>query len=1218
MSQEQFFIEKLVEIKPILSTAAKIPTPLGRILTGFCNASTPGDARKGIEDFFKISTQLTLLILISVIRQSGAELPRNLQKTIRDKWLQGSHDLTEGERLFFIKEILQEMHSTLSASKIGSTFVETYSDQSYDDLDTLLKFKIAESHKHSGDEEWSKRVVEESLPSFKSLVARWDRLAHLEFLLVRDSVGWVLSGPDKAVRCVPGEISPGLYLRETHSGERVSMQPFVLADGDFSLQVFCGANGRKPTAARFASLGPEAIVTEGTMDALEALGALLPKEEMSPLFGMERNLQKISTVLKDWSHGKSKPALLFVTGEEGTGKTSLIDRALSALQPQPRFIRVSGGSNQGDLKLFCLEILAGLFGLDPDYDVRIIEQLNKLGRETGGSRAAQILSGFLTEHTDIQGRASAQVHTATAKEVQEKKWSDNRMLEEITEHGHDLQANKIYQALFSVIRAWASQHGRKVIIWMQDAQLYERQPDLAVDVFLNLQERQANADVLVVAEFRAERTRDAKRIRERYITSSCSNIETQELDKKGVGQLIACWLEIQPNLLSEQVGEDIYKSSGGNPKWVLDVLRILEDRGEIRKKQSPTELSLILPKLFRAVIPRELKDIAKSRVLDLNLTKTELDVLSVLSLCPSRTIPVSFVAKILGVECQQSIRRFEKVGLLTDDDAHEEWSVTFEHLAERQACKEIIEGRDETELNDLAERSLAALKNESTQVKNKDFSRLFSLIRDLAKLTKNPEALGLTVAELLQDADINDLRTWFQILKKTVSPSSFLAAVRDYAALRLAELEAQDVGSDIYERLISTSNHFLEQNDPVKTRLFVELMASIFASLTRMFSSRRDATTLAMLNFVEQLTRHSVPHISQERLIGSFSTTFWENVGAKASSVEKNELWSSINSRLDSIDLSPLFRFIFVAVGKIYLNLSGSRQFGEFYPSLKLGDAIAMIDSSLDELSAATPGQVSQDRIPMVIKLIISDLMRWVLFTDQEALGTHKDELYSLLNRLEVHGDKRNVDNVRCKLSSRIADSLANSVELEKTIGYWQFLEELKKWPLARLVALASSLVHRHEQGLSIDAIATPFIELLDIEPNFNDLPTEGLKSISMALNVIGTETAFSKGRMLLKQCIENGVKEEEDLDDILTLISDQASVLQMDAKEQFDNLSKLKKWKKEESTLIKLYRSEADRLSDESGSKDKWQKHFDAAKVEFVSPQNPNPGEAVFRNVPS
>jgi hypothetical protein len=1198
MNQNNFFVSELLELKPIRSIAGKIPSPLARYLMTFCNASTPGDARKAIEDFFKVSVQLTLLMLISIALHLKAELPKQLRSTIRDKWLLGNHDLTEGERLYLIKEILREMKPILDTSPIGQAIVRVYSDQSYDDLDSLIIFKTRESHLQSGSEAWSRKIIADNLPSFQSLISRWNALSQIELLLVKDSVGWVLIGPDRPERRGPGDASAGLLLHDTVSSELVPLNPLISAKDDFSIEVFCGANGRKPTASRFASLGHEATISDGPVNVLELVGTLLPREEPPPLFGMERTFQLITTIFKDWTNGRAKSSLLFVTGEEGTGKTSLILRTFDSVLVKPIQIPISGATGQGELKVFCLEILAGLFGIDSDFDARIIQQLRSFGESCGALRGAETLSSFLAEHTDVQARATAHLRFTDTTESQKLQWSDNRRLDEQTKHGYDALVTRVYLALFSILRAWTLLHERKIVIWLQDAQLFERQPDIAINTFLTLHEKQQSTEVLVIAEFRAERTRDSRRIRERYMTSTSQSIETQELDMAAVRELIAWRLGIQAQLLPIQVSEEIYKTSGGNPKWILDVFRSLEDRGAIKKGSSPTELALVLPKLFSTAVPGELKDITKSRVLDLSWTSVELDVLSVLSLSSSRTIPVAYVAKVLGDESQQTIRLFEEIELLSDDDSHESWHVTFEHLAARQACMEICEGRRKSDLDLLTEKALAVLANESESLKSDDTNRLLNLIARLAELTENPEALALTVAGSVPSASKKDLQTWSSITKRTVSPSAFLAAVRDYIALKLDELEEREPKGEHYQRLIQSRKQLDGLNDKRRSALVAGLFGSSLGTLNRLFPGRRRETVSALTGFLEQIAKRDNSAISAEELLGLFCKRFWEQANEKAAYEDLKDLWYLIESQLTGLILPSILRLLFVALSAVFSPKLMERD--DFFPKDKLTDLFELIGLATDELQLIDVAMVTTERLHFVKFVIRAYLRLWAWSCDPDQLKAQKEKLFSLLDNLEGKMPQ-DAMGVRCMLAARIAASYIDSGEREAE-PFQQFLEELCRWKPVRLFVDASILVNRYQRGIQLDGLANMMIATMGSQPEVTLLELTEFQLVLNGINVIDTEEALGIGRHLFWNWIEDHLREEEGIEDVLKLIEESSPLLRLDAKDQLERLSKLKKWKKDDAALINIYKSEVERSSDDASVRSDWQKRFDSARDEYFA----------------
>jgi DNA-binding winged helix-turn-helix (wHTH) protein len=275
-------------------------------------------------------------------------------------------------------------------------------------------------------------------------------------------------------------------------------------------------------------------------------GSLVPAlagTEQRNIVGRERALSELDTLLE--KAGRGQRQVIFVTGEAGIGKTTLVDVFLQQIASRPE-VRIARGQ--------CVE---GFGGKESYYPV--LEALGELLRADGGGAVVDVLASQApTWMVQFPALIKPAQHDALKREI--LGGTRERMLRELCE-ALELLAGKNYLCLV-----------------MED--LHWSDPS-TLDLISAIARRRRPAKLLVLGTYRPVDVvlakgplKDIKQ--DLLVHGLCSEIALEGLDFTQIAQYLSAEFGMEdPRPLAELV----YQHSGGNALFMAAILQELKKRG---------------------------------------------------------------------------------------------------------------------------------------------------------------------------------------------------------------------------------------------------------------------------------------------------------------------------------------------------------------------------------------------------------------------------------------------------------------------------------------------------------------------------------------------------------------------------------------------------------------------------------------------------------------
>ena len=311
-----------------------------------------------------------------------------------------------------------------------------------------------------------------------------------------------------------------------------------------------------------------------------------------PLFvAKERQLNKLDNYLETALEGEGK--VIFVCGGPGRGKTALIDEfARRAMLEHPELLVTKGSCNAisgiGDAYLPFREIMAMLGG-----DVVAQWKAGAVTTEHARRlwRAVPILVGALLEwgpnllETFLSGNTLLQRSIVAVPERGDMFEALTREVERSKRIPEGLDQSHLFEQFTNVLCEMADDYPLLLILddmhWADTA---------STSLLFHLGRRITTDRIMVVGAYRPEELAlgwEGKRHPLEKILSEFTLLFgdikvdlAEEGEAEGL-QFVEALLDSEPNLLDDSFQQALYAHTGGHPLFTIELLRSLQDRGEL-------------------------------------------------------------------------------------------------------------------------------------------------------------------------------------------------------------------------------------------------------------------------------------------------------------------------------------------------------------------------------------------------------------------------------------------------------------------------------------------------------------------------------------------------------------------------------------------------------------------------------------------------------------
>ena len=284
--------------------------------------------------------------------------------------------------------------------------------------------------------------------------------------------------------------------------------------------------------------------------------------------------------------------VMFISGEAGSGKTALVNAFCSNIQSQvPDIVTVIGNCNAqgglGDAYLPFREILSALTGTD-------VETQSQSRLRNIASRSAKVLVDVgpdlietLVPGAALISRLGMMAAKFAGLEDQIEKLIKHKRN---TSESNALEQSRIFEQYANVLKALAVEQTLILIIddlhWVDDA---------SAGLLFHLSRRLEKSSVFILGTYRPDEIalqRNNERHPMEKILSEIKRYQgdvvielgqSQDDDKRTfVNQL----LDSEPNHLDATFREALYRHTSGHPLFTLELLRSLQERGDLIKDAS--------------------------------------------------------------------------------------------------------------------------------------------------------------------------------------------------------------------------------------------------------------------------------------------------------------------------------------------------------------------------------------------------------------------------------------------------------------------------------------------------------------------------------------------------------------------------------------------------------------------------------------------------------
>jgi adenylate cyclase len=310
-----------------------------------------------------------------------------------------------------------------------------------------------------------------------------------------------------------------------------------------------------------------------------------------------RELALLHSLLQHAIQGQGQ--ICFITGEAGAGKTALVTEFVrNALHTDTNLVVAVGQSDSqtgmGDPYLPFREILAQLTG---DVEQKLAqgaineENADRLRKLIGLSGEALLAIG--PELIGVFLPVAGFLARAAAYTADKAGWLDklskiaNRQQKAELPLGHQLEQGHILEQYSNVLRALAKQHPLILVLddlhWADTASL---------ELLFCIGRRIASERIFVIGTYRPDEVaygRDGERHPLDKVMAELKRyfgdifIELGQTTAEEKHTFINTYLDTEPNRLGQPFRAAFYKRTGGNPLFTIELLRNMQERGDLVK-----------------------------------------------------------------------------------------------------------------------------------------------------------------------------------------------------------------------------------------------------------------------------------------------------------------------------------------------------------------------------------------------------------------------------------------------------------------------------------------------------------------------------------------------------------------------------------------------------------------------------------------------------------
>lgn len=313
-----------------------------------------------------------------------------------------------------------------------------------------------------------------------------------------------------------------------------------------------------------------------------------PPPHLPPFVGRERELSQLEGFLEATLAGQGR--VVFVTGDVGSGKTALINEFIQrAMERRSDVVAVSGSCNArigiGDPYSPFREIVQLLTGdIEAKRAGGAITRQHALRLWNVLPDAVQALVEFGPNLIDLFVPGEALALRAEAFAPREAEWRVrlDELVQRSTSESVDLQRVDLFEQFTRLLRTLARRH--PLILVLDDLQWAGAG---SISLLFHLGRRLANSRILVIGAYRPDEVIRDPGLERHPLEAVIHEFQREfgdneiDLNQADGRRFVDAFLDSEPNRLDGAFRETLYRHTGGNPLFTVELLRGMQERGDL-------------------------------------------------------------------------------------------------------------------------------------------------------------------------------------------------------------------------------------------------------------------------------------------------------------------------------------------------------------------------------------------------------------------------------------------------------------------------------------------------------------------------------------------------------------------------------------------------------------------------------------------------------------
>jgi predicted ATPase/transcriptional regulator with XRE-family HTH domain len=353
--------------------------------------------------------------------------------------------------------------------------------------------------------------------------------------------------------------------------------------------------------------------------------------------------------------------VIFVTGEAGSGKTTLVGELMHRAQERhPELIVAAGACHAhtgvGDPYLPFRELLAMLTGdvearwasgaISRDHALRLWRLL-PYAVDTLVAYGPALL-GALVPRRALAARAA--MHTP-----EDSPWRDRLQALLVSNRNQNLDQRHLFEGCTTVLQRLAGQ--QPLLLMLDDLHWADIS---SIGLLFHLGRTIGQSRILIVGTYRPEEMLLEREDGPHPLANVVSELKRyhghnqmslDQVDTAEGRHFVDAWLDVEPNRLDETFRQALFRQGHGHPLFTVELLRDLQDRGDLLQDEDGRWR--LAQNLEWGMLPARVEGVIEKRI---GRLRPELQKVLAVASVEGETFTAEVVAQVMGVQEQEIVR----------------------------------------------------------------------------------------------------------------------------------------------------------------------------------------------------------------------------------------------------------------------------------------------------------------------------------------------------------------------------------------------------------------------------------------------------------------------------------------------------------------------------------------------------------------------------------